>query len=98
MVRRPRRFAVRAIRTAISPRLAMRTEVNMGKGIAHSMPERHRAGRLSSASNREPRRSKKLGLGPSPIERFQELVRNRPPPVGKKPQQMAVARNTVEHL
>ena len=40
--RRPSRFAVRAMRTAISPRLAIRTEVNMGQVLAQGRTERHR--------------------------------------------------------
>src|SRR5436190_19267013 len=37
----PRRFAVRAMRTAISPRLAIRTEPNMGAVLAQGGPEKH---------------------------------------------------------
>jgi hypothetical protein len=33
MVRRPRRLAVRAMRQAISPRLAINTERNMAAGL-----------------------------------------------------------------
>jgi hypothetical protein len=39
-----------------------------------------------------------VGLGTLSIERGQEFVCNRSPPIGIKPQQMAVARNAVEQL
>ena len=47
---------------------------------------------------RRSRPGAKLALAPLRIERCQELVCNRPPPVGIEPQQMAVAGNAVEQL
>src|SRR5215212_7785030 len=44
----PSRFAVRAMRTAISPRLAMRTEENMAEVLSQADTEKHGRRGLSS--------------------------------------------------
>ena len=49
---------------------------------------------------RPPRDYAKLqgALAPLPVERCQELVRHRLPPVGKEPQQMTITRDRVQEL
>src|SRR5215472_19161089 len=98
MVRKPRRFAVHAMRQAISPRLAMSTEPNMDKDFSERLAARQpraagctkafiaATARAAAGQRRPPQSSppgRCLALRLAPVLRARPAVRGpRPDPLG----------------